>query len=76
MRDLLYSDKIPTASLLTHYVDFANAQRGYELIMNQSNDVLKVAITYAPYSALELSKTARTSQPGETRQSARQDPGT
>jgi threonine dehydrogenase-like Zn-dependent dehydrogenase len=76
VRDLLYSDKIPTARLLTHSVDFANAQRGYELIMNQPNDVLKVAITYAPYSALEPSNTTRKSRPGETRQAARQDSGT
>jgi threonine dehydrogenase-like Zn-dependent dehydrogenase len=49
IRDLLYSDKIPVAVLLSHIVDFADAQRGYDLIMQQPNEVLKVAIAYDAY---------------------------
>jgi threonine dehydrogenase-like Zn-dependent dehydrogenase len=59
VRDLVYGDKLKTVSLLTHSVDFKNAQRGYELIMNQPNDVLKMAISFDAYPAyVELLKSS------------------
>jgi threonine dehydrogenase-like Zn-dependent dehydrogenase len=51
VRDLLYEGKIPTARLLTHTVEFADAQRGYDLIMQHPEAVLKVALAYDAYSS-------------------------
>jgi threonine dehydrogenase-like Zn-dependent dehydrogenase len=50
VRDLLYSGKVQTEPLLTQRVAFRDAQRGYDLIMNSPEDVLKVAIVFEAYS--------------------------
>jgi threonine dehydrogenase-like Zn-dependent dehydrogenase len=50
VRDLLYSDQIKTAALLTHRMAFASAQEAYTLIDTNAQDVLKVALVYAEYS--------------------------
>lgn len=46
IRALLFDAKLNTAPLLTHRVPFREAQRGYDLIMKQPEDVLKVAIVF------------------------------
>jgi threonine dehydrogenase-like Zn-dependent dehydrogenase len=49
VRDLLYSGKLKTTQLLTHRVDFRDAQRGYDLIMSNPAEVIKVAIVFDRY---------------------------
>ena len=46
VRDLIYSGKISTDSLLTHRLPFAQAQEAYNLIDTHPQDVLKVALVY------------------------------
>lgn len=50
VRDLLFDGKLQTTPLLTHSVPFREAQRGYDLIMTQPQDVLKVAIVFDAYA--------------------------
>jgi len=51
VRDLLYGGKLKTMQLLTHRVDFRDAQRGYDLIMSNRAEVIKVAILFDGYYA-------------------------
>ncbi len=50
VRDLLFDAKLNTAPMLTHRVAFREAQRGYDLIMTQPENVLKVAIVFDAYA--------------------------
>jgi threonine dehydrogenase-like Zn-dependent dehydrogenase len=49
VRDLLYSGKLATDSLLTHRLPFGRAQEAYTLIDTHPQDVLKVALVYEEY---------------------------
>ena len=50
VRDLLYSRKLATDSLLTHRLPFMRAQDAYTLRDTHPQDVLKVALVYDAYN--------------------------
>jgi threonine dehydrogenase-like Zn-dependent dehydrogenase len=53
VRDLLYSDQLKTAALLTDRMPFASAQQAYTQIDTNAQDVLKVALVYDAYAVTQ-----------------------
>lgn len=49
VRDLIYGAKLKTSMLLTQRVAFSDAQRGYDLIVSNPAEVIKVALVYDAY---------------------------